>query len=614
MLGMNTELAVNYSWIADIATLFEGPDLRPIERLVAEYERDAAAIERLAEMFEDEYRVSMMRYLATEGNGYGQFRPMLTRERVAHRDITSAVTRIAYIIHHECGETILKWHDGERNRSIEVHDRAPQDVPYEDREMMTRVLCAMQRDINDASGRLVALRKLDADYWSRALAATDVLSSMPAERQREWRTMIENRRVPPFCAESVAATIGAHLANRHKYFAERVAGVFRALSPDHRTNLATGFGGRLIIANAVHRSSYGYNGDVLRDLRIVVSKFLGHEIETGYQLDTNTERTVSLALHMHQGQWCPIDGGAMEIRVYKKGTCHVRLHEEMVWRLNAILASECPGAIPESARTRPAYTGARKRSGPSPVLMVRPLPTLVLNAIADILTNTIHRERYLPETDVSAGYEWVSLDKHVRAQVFDVIEALGGVRVAKTKSQFRFDYPPIDVLRSVVLLGAVPDSRAHQFYPTPEAMARRVVEMAEIGEADTVLEPSAGTGSIARLLPVDRTLAVEVSELHAKVLEARGLRVWRGDFLRFGEDGLFTRVVMNPPFDRGQARAHVEHAAGLLEAGGRLVAVLPASMQGPLVLPGWSMRWTPPERFPGTSMDVAILVADKPVE
>lgn len=68
---------------------------------------------------------------------------------------------------------------------------------------------------------------------------------------------------------------------------------------------------------------------------------------------------------------------------------------------------------------------------------------------------------------------------------------------------------------------------------------------------------------------------------------------------------------MNPPFDQGRWQAHLEHAAGLLNAGGRLVAILPASAQRKDVLPGWICVWHGPydNAFVGASVSVVILVA-----
>ena len=72
---------------------------------------------------------------------------------------------------------------------------------------------------------------------------------------------------------------------------------------------------------------------------------------------------------------------------------------------------------------------------------------------------------------------------------------------------------------------------------------------------------------------------------------------------------------MNPPFAGGRARAHLEAAASLLAAGGRLVAILPASLRGrDDLLQGMEHRWSQvfEDRFPGTSVRVAVLVATWP--
>lgn len=165
----------------------------------------------------------------------------------------------------------------------------------------------------------------------------------------------------------------------------------------------------------------------------------------------------------------------------------------------------------------------------------------------------------------------------------------------------------------------MPDQRAHQFYPTPRWLAERVVELVEIGPDDTVLEPSAGRGAIAELLPRERTVCVEASALHCAVLRAKGFTVVSGDFLSV--TGLvaapgrpFTRVVMNPPFDRGQWQRHVEHATGMLAGrGARLVAVLPAGAPSKLELPGFALTWSEPiaGAFSGTNISVVLLTVVK---
>jgi len=114
-------------------------------------------------------------------------------------------------------------------------------------------------------------------------------------------------------------------------------------------------------------------------------------------------------------------------------------------------------------------------------------------------------------------------------------------------------------------------------FPTPPAIARRVVELAEIEPDTRVLEPSAGTGALLDELPfaVD-VWAVEIEYNLAKRLREQypGHSIVHGDFLKVGRElGHFDRIVMNPPFDHGSDIKHIEYARDLLASGGRLVAI-----------------------------------------
>src|SRR5574340_1280662 len=148
--------------------------------------------------------------------------------------------------------------------------------------------------------------------------------------------------------------------------------------------------------------------------------------------------------------------------------------------------------------------------------------------------------------------------------------------------------------------------------------ARFAVELAEIGPGDTCLEPSAGIGGIADFLPAERTRCVEISDLHCKVLQAKGYDVVRENFIDWAhiewcKGTRFDRVVMNPPFSENRAQAHLEAAASLVKSGGRLVAILPASMCGKALLPGWAHAWSQvySGEFAGTGVSVSILTAER---
>jgi protein-L-isoaspartate O-methyltransferase len=119
---------------------------------------------------------------------------------------------------------------------------------------------------------------------------------------------------------------------------------------------------------------------------------------------------------------------------------------------------------------------------------------------------------------------------------------------------------------------------APQLFPTPPALAERMVEEADILPGHCVLEPSAGTGSILAALPNVRPFgsvtAVEINATLAASLEQVADETICGDFLeQNGNLGTFDRIVMNPPFENGADIKHIQHAMKMLKPGGRLVAI-----------------------------------------
>jgi SAM-dependent methyltransferase len=142
---------------------------------------------------------------------------------------------------------------------------------------------------------------------------------------------------------------------------------------------------------------------------------------------------------------------------------------------------------------------------------------------------------------------------------------------------------------------------APQLFPTPPALAARVVDALRPALGARVLEPSAGTGHLLRALPgvmpfgtnrqtwCGEVVAVELNRALCDALRSDGLahRVTCADFLECepealaGDDagrdpsalGRFDAVLMNPPFARGADIAHIRHAVRFLRPGGRLVAI-----------------------------------------
>lgn len=471
------------------------------------------------------------------------------------------------------------------------HDRSPPSV----------------KTLFSDEGKAKAIAALNSAYWSKAMHLTDVLDYMPQARRDEWNDKLRNplgRKernrhtgelellpLPEFEEDTVRSTLQGLISSRQKFFGERVDGIFRALSGEHVTNCPQGFGKRMIISY-VHGGYYatercGY----INDLRAVIAKFMGRD-----EPKWNSSQSVVNHAYKQHGQWITLDGGALRIRCYLKGTAHLEVHPDMAWRLNSVLASMYPRAIPPEFRSKP------KKPAKDFVMMIRPLPFAVLEIISNLRKGR-DGFRYF--------FGYGDLDKHAKSEAIRVLESIGGV-LGKS-GYIEFDYAPSLVIAEVIASGCIPDDKSHQFYPTPDRLAHRVVELAEIEPHHECLEPSAGTGAIADLMPKDRTLCLEISSLRCKVLESKEFRTVQTDFLKFQSGNKFDRICMNPPFDQGRWKAHLEAAASLVNDGGRIVAILPSGAKNSASLPGFDLTWHGPfdNEFAGASVSVVILVAEK---
>jgi predicted RNA methylase len=122
---------------------------------------------------------------------------------------------------------------------------------------------------------------------------------------------------------------------------------------------------------------------------------------------------------------------------------------------------------------------------------------------------------------------------------------------------------------------------APQLFITPANLAQRVVDEAGIQSGMTVLEPSAGTGSLldAARAAGGITTGIEQNYRLADALKHRFDDVRTADFLQCGDElGKFDRVIMNPPFADQADIDHVTHALKFVKEGGKLVAIMSAGV------------------------------------
>lgn len=137
-----------------------------------------------------------------------------------------------------------------------------------------------------------------------------------------------------------------------------------------------------------------------------------------------------------------------------------------------------------------------------------------------------------------------------------------------------------------------------QFYPTPKEVAEYLVELADLQEDDTILEPSAWYWDIIKYIKSEwnKITAVEydvnkIGKLNELSFNFEEITISNCDFLDFRSKSLidsyiwdkddlkFDKIIANPPFSKSQDVKHILHMYELLKDGGRIVSVASSSIQ-----------------------------------
>jgi hypothetical protein len=439
-----------------------------------------------------------------------------------------------------------------------------------------------------------AISALNSEYWSKVIEMTDVLECMPADKRNDWSEMIHDLKTPNFEKEVVISTIHNLLLNRDSFLAQKVDALFQKLSGNHVTNSPQGFRKRMIVENVIDSyNSIDYRrSEYLGDLRSIVAKLMGRDVPKVY---TTRDDLSSILRNSELGQWHEFDGGALKIKLFKKGTAHLEVHPEIAYELNLILASLYPMALADKL----------KKKDPSSPKEVSLKKDLISFEVIEVLLNSLDsigrgRTVYLSN----------DLKSWVREQAESIFKIIGGTLV---KNEWIFSSGTAKTLSLIIRTGSIPEQKSHQFYPTSEALALRLIDLAQINETDTILEPSAGTGGIADHLPLNQTSCVEISEVNSLVLKGKGYTVVKSDFLRLNPIPTYSKIIMNPPFSKGQASSHLIHASKFLTNDGRICAILPASLRGKEIVPDFHHEYSQviEDAFDGTKVSVVICVLER---
>ncbi|MCM1275490.1 MAG: hypothetical protein NC299_09000 [Lachnospiraceae bacterium] len=166
------------------------------------------------------------------------------------------------------------------------------------------------------------------------------------------------------------------------------------------------------------------------------------------------------------------------------------------------------------------------------------------------------------------------LDRALYLKVNKVLKAIGGKWVS-AKKRHVFESDVEDILQDIILTSEYTDARTEfQYFPTPDALAKQLVEEAEIKPGECCLEPSAGRGNIAKFMP--GCDCIELNPDNRKFLTESGFNVVAEDFMKFEPQCDYDVIVMNPPFSKQQDIMHVIKAISIAKR--CVIAVMSASV------------------------------------
>ncbi|MHB0943279.1 DNA methyltransferase family protein [Paenibacillus sp. ALE1] len=120
------------------------------------------------------------------------------------------------------------------------------------------------------------------------------------------------------------------------------------------------------------------------------------------------------------------------------------------------------------------------------------------------------------------------------------------------------------------------------YFPTPKTIVQRMIELADIQDGETILEPSAGNGNIldgVNEYIQDNNLSAELHGIEwnltlRKILELKQYKLVANDFIEFMPFTKYEKIIMNPPFERSKDVDHVLKAYDCLKEGGKLIAIM----------------------------------------
>jgi hypothetical protein len=119
------------------------------------------------------------------------------------------------------------------------------------------------------------------------------------------------------------------------------------------------------------------------------------------------------------------------------------------------------------------------------------------------------------------------------------------------------------------------------YFPTPKLICQQMVQLALLEEGMSVLEPTAGKGNLSEAIQEAVKVNLDVCEINCdlrELLKLKGFNVIANDCFQLTYPQ-WHRIIANPPFGKGLEVEHIYHYYNLLLNGGRLVVIVPESVE-----------------------------------
>jgi hypothetical protein len=172
----------------------------------------------------------------------------------------------------------------------------------------------------------------------------------------------------------------------------------------------------------------------------------------------------------------------------------------------------------------------------------------------------------------------VQLDRKLYQDVAKALNLIGGSWKGGKVQAFVFQQDPTELLQQIAGGESRNLKKEFQFFATPNSIADYLVELADIEEGDSILEPSAGQGAIVkaiqRVLPEAAVDCFELMPLNQTFLSKISNVLIKGqDFLQYEGPHSYDKIIGNPPFSKNQDCSHIRKMYELCRPTGRIVSV-----------------------------------------